>query len=108
MQDVRRQRRRLRSRRGPVSYTHLDVYKRQHYARLAKAGVDFGPAFRTVEAVRTAKGEAWARVSLQEPEKHEASQYLFHPALLDGCLQAAVAAMADSLDGPYLPLSLDR
>jgi len=79
-----------------------------HYARLAKAGVDFGPAFRTVEAVRTAKGEAWARVSLQEPEKHEASQYLFHPALLDGCLQAAVAAMADSLDGPYLPLSLDR
>ena len=79
-----------------------------HYARLANFGMEFGPAFRTVEGLCTSPGQAWARVRLQAPEKRDATRYLFHPALLDGCLQAAVAAAPEALEGLYLPFSLDR
>ena len=79
-----------------------------HYARLANFGMEFGPAFRTVEGLYTGPGQAWARVRLQDAEKREAARYLFHPALLDGCLQAVVAATSETLEGLYLPFSLDR
>jgi len=80
----------------------------RHYARLASFGIEFGSAFRTVENLRTGDGEAWVRVRLQAAEQRESGRYLFHPSLLDGCLQAAVAAAPDTLEGLYLPFGLDR
>lgn len=79
-----------------------------HYAHMQGLGLDFGPSFRTIESLRAAPGEAWARVCLKETERREAAQYLFHPALLDGCLQAAIAGAPDRLEGALVPFSLDR
>lgn len=79
-----------------------------HYARLARIGVVFGPAFRTVETIAAAEAEAWVRVRLQEAEKRDAGQYLTHPALLDGCLQGAIAALEGDLDRAFLPLSVEQ
>jgi acyl transferase domain-containing protein len=79
-----------------------------HYARLESLGVDFGPAFRTVEGLSVIPGQAWVHVRLLEPEKRESAQYLFHPSLLDGCLQAAVAGSSARFEAAYFPFSFER
>jgi acyl transferase domain-containing protein len=78
------------------------------YERLARAGVAFGPAFRTVRTMHIAPGEAWIEASLQNTERRIANEYQFHPSLLDGCLQASVAAWPGDLNRPFLPFSLER
>ncbi len=79
-----------------------------HYARLAELGFGFGPAFRTIESLRVTPGETWVRVCLPQTERREPARYLFHPSLLDGCLQAAAAGATEILEGVYLPFSLER
>ena len=78
-----------------------------HYARLAELGFDFGPAFRTIEGLRGIPGQAWVHVRLPDAEKRQSARYLFHPSLLDGCLQAVMVAASETLEETYLPFHLE-
>ncbi len=79
------------------------------YRAKAGAGIELGPAFRTLQAVWSRPGEAVAEVVL--PAAFAASGLDVHPLLLDGCFQ--VMAAARSQDGAagratYLPFGWQR
>jgi phthiocerol/phenolphthiocerol synthesis type-I polyketide synthase C len=82
-----------------------DEYYRQFEAR----GLQYGPAFRQLEEVWAGTGEALGRLAVYSGL--DQGGYRFHPALLDGCLHTAAAAIsADSIEGDtlYLPARIDR
>ena len=78
----------------------LDVA--QFYLYMAARGLNFGPAFRTIERLWSGPRSALATVRFERP----ADGYRIHPVLLDGCFQALGALLPD--DGMYLPLGLSR
>jgi acyl transferase domain-containing protein/NADPH:quinone reductase-like Zn-dependent oxidoreductase/NADP-dependent 3-hydroxy acid dehydrogenase YdfG len=80
-----------------------------HYDRLAKSGLQYGPAFRLVEEARVGTGRSVCR--LRYAPKNEGA-YVFHPVLLDACLQS-IAHVWPERDGfesgdTYLPVSIGR
>ncbi|HXE05850.1 MAG TPA: beta-ketoacyl synthase N-terminal-like domain-containing protein, partial [Bryobacteraceae bacterium] len=78
-----------------------------YYDRCRENGAAFGPAFRTIRSLSIGNGRARAEVGLRDAERKEAARYGVHPALLDGCLQAALAAMGECKE-LFLPFALDR
>ena len=85
------------------------VTAEQHDRELEAFGFDFGPSFRTVRSVQRRDGEALASVALPDSLGAEASQYIIHPALLDGCIQSLWHAWDHSRqgDGAYVPVAID-
>ena len=79
---------------------NVDDYYRQFTGR----GLGYGQDFRTIRTLhRTPEGSA-AEVSVPD-----AGEYLLHPALLDGCLQATAAAQpAVDNSHMYVPTGLAR
>ena len=64
---------------------------RDFYAELRGNGFEYGTPFDAVTEVVTGDGEALGRVELTTDGDGE---YFVHPALLDGCIQVAAAALA--------------
>ncbi|KAL8697283.1 MAG: hypothetical protein Q9201_007202 [Fulgogasparrea decipioides] len=61
------------------------------YARFARGGLDFGPAFRNITAASAAEGYSTATVTVPDtakmmPNKYE-SIYILHPGTFDACFQ---------------------
>ncbi|MFD4864292.1 SDR family NAD(P)-dependent oxidoreductase [Streptomyces sp. NPDC058412] len=82
------------------------VSAEEHYAACARAGLPYGPAFRTLAALRTGPGEVLAEYACTvEPSPGHPA----HPALLDGALQAGMPLIAapggDAC--PFLPASIE-
>ena len=84
------------------------------YARLRGAGLEYGPTFRTVDELHVGDGEALVHVRLADDAIVELDDYVIHPALLDGCLQAVAAALLDRAGPatgearPWVPVGLAR
>ncbi|MGB8478122.1 MAG: SDR family NAD(P)-dependent oxidoreductase [Acidobacteriaceae bacterium] len=77
------------------------------YDRLEGTGLHYGDAFRTMESLRSGEGESLAHLRLSDKTAREAQQYGLHPTLLDGCLQAVIAARGESNADLFLPISVD-
>jgi acyl transferase domain-containing protein/acyl carrier protein len=79
------------------------------YRKLRELGIEYGPAFQTVDEVSTAFGEAIGRVRLPPGVT---TAFELHPALLDGCLQIHAAALLASQgqrdDATYLPVGFSE
>jgi thioester reductase-like protein len=62
------------------------------YASMEARGISYGPNFRPLRWVQ--HGNQYAQAELETPPlvQAEQSRYALHPALLDGCFQAAAAA----------------
>jgi acyl transferase domain-containing protein/acyl-CoA synthetase (AMP-forming)/AMP-acid ligase II/acyl carrier protein/precorrin-6B methylase 2 len=77
----------------------------QWYQQCREWGADFGASFFSMEWFH--RGHDITHSSISIPE-HLADDdgYCFHPILLDGALQTAVASLPDG--GVHLPLSFDR
>jgi myxalamid-type polyketide synthase MxaE and MxaD len=75
------------------------------YAGLAGLGLNYGPAFRGVQALWCGPGEALAEV--RGPARGE---YQIHPALLDAAMHTLMAALPEDLlaGGPALPVAVER
>ncbi|MFC9926132.1 type I polyketide synthase, partial [Streptomyces sp. NPDC127190] len=58
------------------------------YERLAQAGLDHGPLFRTVRAAWRRDADLYAELALDPAEAPQADRYRLHPVLLDGALHA--------------------
>ena len=77
------------------------------YARLEGRGLPFGERLRGVVEVAVGDGEALARIEAPRVVAREAGHYVFHPALLDACLQAMAAAVPDDGGGTvYMPIAI--
>lgn len=76
------------------------------YARFAALGLEFGSSFRTIRSLASGSSQALGEISL-DVSAREADGDGMHPVLLDGCLQAAAAAMPDAAgDRMYLPVGI--
>ena len=64
------------------------------YERLAEAGLDYGPAFRGLQAAWRAGEEIFIQARLPEGPDREAAAFALHPALADAALHALAAAGA--------------
>jgi acyl transferase domain-containing protein/NADPH:quinone reductase-like Zn-dependent oxidoreductase len=78
------------------------------YQQVREHKVEFGPSFRVVESLRAGSSRSVGRVRLANRDKRDAAHYRVHPALLDGCLQTALAAAPGNFPGACLPFSIDR
>ena len=80
-----------------------------YYRNKTATGIDFGPAFRTLNAVWGKDDEALGEVALQAPLGGE--ETVIHPLLLDGCFQVLSTARRLSgagRDSTYLPFAWER
>jgi acyl transferase domain-containing protein len=77
------------------------------YAELAATGLEFGPLFRCVSALRCGAQDAIGEAALPQALQAEATHYRIHPVLLDACVQvlAAVSRRADP-QGLFLPVQI--
>jgi len=83
-----------------------------YYEILDNQGLNLGPGFRVLAELRRGKKEALGRLKVPEHVRNEMGPYRIHPALLDGCLQVAAAAIdghdRQTVDGRvYLPVKLE-
>jgi SAM-dependent methyltransferase/NADP-dependent 3-hydroxy acid dehydrogenase YdfG/acyl carrier protein len=68
-----------------------------YYTKLQGLGIDLGAAWRTLREAHLAKGQALARVELEEALTQDAPTWA-HPTLVDGALQSVGLAVPTSPD----------
>jgi acyl transferase domain-containing protein/enoyl-CoA hydratase/carnithine racemase/acyl carrier protein len=87
------------------------------YAAWSAVGIEYGPAFRSIQRLWLGRNGAEERYLLAELELPAAlaatrEQYLLHPSVMDGALQATMAlSLADSRVGAckaHLPFALEE
>ncbi len=81
----------------------------EYYANVAAIGLEFGESFRGLQHIWRRDGEALGMVEIPEGLKNEASQYRFHPALLDACFHLVGAPLpGEKVDSAYLLIGIDH
>jgi acyl transferase domain-containing protein/aryl carrier-like protein len=81
------------------------------YEYLWTIGLDYGPMFQGIETIWQGERESLGSVRLPDALGCEQDAYLFHPALLDACLQVVIAADGDfdqRNGGLYLPCAIEQ
>ncbi|WP_411107251.1 SDR family NAD(P)-dependent oxidoreductase [Streptomyces sp. cmx-4-9] len=74
-----------------------------HYRGLAASGIEHGPAFQVLTGFRIGEGELLASYRADQP----LSDYLAHPVVTDGAMQAGAPLLASLADGAlFLPAQL--
>ncbi len=66
------------------------------YAGLSARGLNYGPAFRAIRALRRGETSVVADLALADGLADEVERYHLHPTLLDGAFQALIAACSDA------------
>ncbi len=65
------------------------------YEMMAQGGLEYGPSFRGIDALRFGEGGCLARVRLPDSLVLGLGDYWLHPLLLDACFQTAAAAFTE-------------
>jgi polyketide synthase 12 len=81
------------------------------YASLARAGLEYGPAFQGIDRLWLGSGEALAQLRDLAALTADRDPYLIHPTTMDSCLQAlagAVGAIPDAEATTYVPVEIGR
>ncbi|GAA0893936.1 hypothetical protein GCM10009122_36160 [Fulvivirga kasyanovii] len=84
-------------------YNQAEIYR-----TFMHNGMHYGKHFQSLEQINIQGNTSLAKVKIPETCLSTASEYVFHPSLLDGCFQTIIALM-DHLEGSqtrYLPFSL--
>lgn len=77
------------------------------YPRFRELGLDLGPSFRSLQEVYRGEGEALGLLQLPADRRRDLADMLLHPSLVDGALQAGVAAELATGDARMLvPFSI--
>lgn len=81
-----------------------------YYEILEKSGLYYGPGFRTIREFYSDGLSVLAGLKLPEHLKAGFDQFILHPAIIDGALQAigGLAGGEKEMEGPYLPFALDE
>jgi len=65
------------------------------YQRIARVGLDYGPAFRIITELNSGADECIAKMQVPESLHNDLHRYVLHPAILDGCLQSIAGVVID-------------
>jgi acyl transferase domain-containing protein/NADPH:quinone reductase-like Zn-dependent oxidoreductase/NADP-dependent 3-hydroxy acid dehydrogenase YdfG/SAM-dependent methyltransferase/acyl carrier protein len=90
--DLDRLRRRMRE----------EVPITEHYARMARIGLSYGPTFQVLTDIHVGAGEVLAAYAVNQLT----DDYQVHPTLLDGALQAGASLLRGS-DALFLPAAIE-
>jgi acyl transferase domain-containing protein/acyl carrier protein len=74
------------------------------YEAFARMGFEYGPAHRVIQTLYEGDGQLLARVRLPAVVARTQPDYVLHPSLLDGALQAAIALLSGFETSPGSPL----
>jgi len=82
----------------------------QQYQALRSRGLEYGPAFRTIQEWRRGENEVLARLELAQHLRQDREPSLLHPTLLDGAFQSLVALYdADDSQGQsFVPVEIEK
>jgi acyl transferase domain-containing protein/acyl carrier protein len=95
----------LRSQMGQGRIEAADVY-----TIFARMGLNYGPAHQGITLIHLGEGQALAQLrapAVVETNRHE---YVLHPSLMDGALQASIGLIVDLNNvptKPYLPFAVE-
>jgi acyl transferase domain-containing protein len=80
------------------------------YPVFATLGLDYGAAFQGLAVIHRGEGQLLAELTLPDAARRNGGNYVLHPSLMDGALQASIALMDDSIrasGSPWLPFALE-
>lgn len=86
--------------------TPREMTAKDHYSNFAKQGIPYGPAFKVVKQLRIGSEQILGEIELPAKLLQSQSQYLMHPALLDGCLQVGNGIITELIGFGGLPARL--
>ena len=85
------------------------------YETFKMTGINYGPGYQGIEKVYIGPGQVLAKLALPATISDTRDQYILHPSMMDGALQASIGLMmgADDKDGvgspqPSLPFALEE
>src|SRR5579864_3049437 len=73
------------------------------YAAVAQSGLVYGPSFQAITAIHLGNGEVLAQLRLPANVADKSAEYVLHPSLMDGAMQACVVLMEGASGGPREP-----
>ena len=82
----------------------LDIAR--HYKQCLQRGVNYGKSFQGIKQLWAKGNRALGFIEL--PNSLDSSEYYFHPALLDSCLQILFAAITEDRTTAYIPVGVDK
>src|SRR6266545_1592443 len=74
------------------------------YALCAGMGLIYGPSFQGITTIHRGNGQALAQLRLPSVVADTSGDYVLHPSLMDGALQAAVGLIGDASESSQLRL----
>jgi acyl transferase domain-containing protein/enoyl-CoA hydratase/carnithine racemase/acyl carrier protein/SAM-dependent methyltransferase/NADP-dependent 3-hydroxy acid dehydrogenase YdfG len=80
------------------------------YATCGRMGLVYGPEFQAITAIHRGSGQLLAQLRLPREVESTYADYVLHPSLMDGALQAAIGFIDDAAEfskEPLLPFALD-
>ena len=85
----------------------------EYYRRLADAGYNYGPTFQAIAQLWRGERDTFAEIRVPPGVSEQLGDYRLHPAILDACFQAAVAALPvtfwkDAKGKAYVPVKIER
>lgn len=75
----------------------------EFYNEVADRGLDYGPRFRIVDALYRCPDEVWCETTICQNVIEDATKYVIHPVIGDGCLQAITGVVPLEADGSFCP-----
>jgi acyl transferase domain-containing protein/acyl carrier protein len=91
--------------------TRLSLSAAVCYEAFGKMGLQYGSGHQALQEVLVGDAQVLARLELPASVAGSARQYVLHPSLMDGALQAAIGLLAGHTDGepgkPVLPFALE-
>ena len=80
------------------------------YAAFAGMGLVYGPSFQALAAVHRGSGHVLAQLRLPPTVEDALRDYVLHPSMMDGALQAAIGLLEKGQEPnqPQLPFALER
>jgi len=72
------------------------ISRNEHYRIAAALGLNYGPAFQTVESVHVAGDSAVAELRSPDAVVGLLDMFVLHPSLLDGCLQTLFSILFEA------------
>jgi acyl transferase domain-containing protein len=79
------------------------------YGAFEQLGMHYGPAFRSVTELACGVDEVLARLALPHAAARAGGDFMLHPSVMDGALQASLALYGEQIDGgTAIPFALDR
>ncbi|KMW70467.1 type I polyketide synthase, partial [Limnoraphis robusta] len=86
-----------------------EINLENYYQQLEARGIKFGEDFQVIRQLWSNSSQSLGLITISEKLMNESSNYIFHPVLLDGCLQVLGASISQkNTSTAYLPIGLER